>query len=262
MQATPIIITGDGAYKECIGCGDFKPLLDFPRSARTASGRNYRCKPCYSARSINGLSNAEYRKKWRAAKPAPIDDNQIIVTAAGNFRICKRCNEVESTNDFYATRLECRSCTIAKTAAYAAKNQDIVADRATRYRQTPKAKELQRARYIVWLEKHGSNAHSLAVASWRKSNPEKALRNSRKYVLTRRARLANAPGIFDYDAWMKKVDYHGWKCFYCPKILTPKTLTIEHRKALSKGGSNWTANLVPACKSCNSSKGVKAWQEK
>jgi 5-methylcytosine-specific restriction endonuclease McrA len=41
----------------------------------------------------------------------------------------------------------------------------------------------------------------------------------------------------------------------------PIVLSIEHRIPLSRGGSNWPANLAPACKTCNSSKGTKTEKE-
>lgn len=61
-----------------------------------------------------------------------------------------------------------------------------------------------------------------------------------------------------FDGWMAKVEYHGWRCFYCRIELNRSTLTIDHRKALVNGGSNWLANLVPACSPCNKSKGCRA----
>jgi 5-methylcytosine-specific restriction endonuclease McrA len=45
------------------------------------------------------------------------------------------------------------------------------------------------------------------------------------------------------------------ECFYCRKDLTPSTVTIDHCKPFSAGGTNEFHNLLPACKSCNSRKG-------
>ena len=249
MQATPVIITGDGAYKECIGCGDFKPLLDFHSSKRAPSGRNYRCKSCQNNRLVSGVPIKQYREKRRAeeivSRPRFVDDNQIIVTAAGNFRICKQCSEVRSTEDFYVAdfltdgiRKDCKNCVVARTAKYTAENTEKVKASAIEYRKTDRAKQLQKMRIGRWLQKHGRDAHVKKSVEWRKNNPEKALRNSRKYVLNRRARLAAAPGIFDYDLWLQKAQYHGWRCLYCSRLLTEKTVTVDHRKPLAKGGSN------------------------
>lgn len=99
--------------------------------------------------------------------------------------------------------------------------------------------------------------HKEKWAEWRRNNPEKAKKNWTIYVANRRARLANAPGTFTFEEWMAKVAYHGWRCFYCRIKLTLATLTMDHRKPLSKGGSNWLSNMVPACKPCNCRKWAK-----
>jgi len=121
------------------------------------------------------------------------------------------------------------------------------------YHANPAVKA-KRKLYIQQYNAENSEAHVVAVNLWRHENPNKAIRNSRKYVITRRARKQNASGYFQYSAWLEKCSYHGWKCFYCPQVLTEQTVTVDHRKPLSKSGSNWLANLVPACKSCNSRK--------
>ena len=48
---------------------------------------------------------------------------------------------------------------------------------------------------------------------------------------------------------------HGEECFYCQT--EGVDLEIDHIHPVSRGGSNHYRNLVPACKSCNSSKGNK-----
>lgn len=46
-------------------------------------------------------------------------------------------------------------------------------------------------------------------------------------------------------------------CFYCKKLLTPQTITVDHSIPLSRGGSNEFDNLVGACEHCNRLKGNK-----
>ncbi len=47
------------------------------------------------------------------------------------------------------------------------------------------------------------------------------------------------------------------KCGYCNIELSPFDYSIDHIHPRSKGGDHATWNLVLACRSCNSSKGVK-----
>lgn len=72
-----------------------------------------------------------------------------------------------------------------------------------------------------------------------------------------RAAKKMAAGTHSISQWLARVEFYGWRCFYCHRHLTSATLTCDHRIPLSKGGSNFASNLVPACKTCNSSKGDK-----
>jgi 5-methylcytosine-specific restriction endonuclease McrA len=69
-----------------------------------------------------------------------------------------------------------------------------------------------------------------------------------------RARQRGAVGTHSLAQWHGRVSYYAWRCFYCRVELTAETLTKDHRIPLSKGGSDWAANLVPACQRCNCSK--------
>jgi len=85
---------------------------------------------------------------------------------------------------------------------------------------------------------------------WARRNPLK----HRQRVAVYRARRMGAKGSHTLEQWMSVVRSHAWKCFYCRKKLSRKTLTKDHRNPLSKGGSDFQRNLVPACKACNSGK--------
>lgn len=47
-------------------------------------------------------------------------------------------------------------------------------------------------------------------------------------------------------------------CFYCGRV---KSLTVDHKLALAMGGKHTRGNVVLACGSCNSSKGVSPFNE-
>jgi 5-methylcytosine-specific restriction endonuclease McrA len=86
--------------------------------------------------------------------------------------------------------------------------------------------------------------------AWAKRNRPKLAHWASCY----RARRAGALGSHTFQQWMSCVEFHKWKCVYCGTSLTPKTLTKDHVLPLFGGGTNYVENLVPACKSCNSSK--------
>ena len=103
---------------------------------------------------------------------------------------------------------------------------------------------------------------------WRANNPgyqssrQKRLRNAyRHYNETRRARKLAAEGICSLAQWLWRVEFYGWRCAYCACSLTEDTLTQDHMIPLSRGGSQWPSNLVPACQACNSRKHDKTYKE-
>lgn len=96
------------------------------------------------------------------------------------------------------------------------------------------------------------------------TKPENAARviaRSKIAVKVRRARSQGAAGSHTQAQWLARVALHGWCCRYCRESLTPATLTMDHAIPLSRGGSEWPANLVPACGSCNSRKQRKTLRE-
>lgn len=78
-----------------------------------------------------------------------------------------------------------------------------------------------------------------------------------EYVRRRQARSARADGFHTKQQWQWRIAFYGWHCKYCNMELNLNTVTKDHQIPLVEGGSHWPANLVPACKSCNSWKGSR-----
>lgn len=76
----------------------------------------------------------------------------------------------------------------------------------------------------------------------------------RKYKLKRKE---VEPG-HDFKDWINLLKQYDNKCFYCgdkmTKKLGRKQRTRDHILPISKGGTDTLDNIVPACRSCNSSK--------
>jgi len=52
------------------------------------------------------------------------------------------------------------------------------------------------------------------------------------------------------------------QCAYCGKPpIDDASLTLDHVKARCKGGEDLSANIVPADRACNTSKGSEDWRE-
>lgn len=88
-------------------------------------------------------------------------------------------------------------------------------------------------------------------------NPERR----QQALVARYERVANAPGFHTAEQLAARLAYYGHRCVYCGVEATE----VDHRIPLSRGGSAWPANLVPACKPCNCSKNnmpYREWMEK
>lgn len=64
-----------------------------------------------------------------------------------------------------------------------------------------------------------------------------------------RARRLVAPGSFTGAEWRTLVKRWGNVCAYDG---APGPLEADHRIPLSRGGTNYIGNILPACRSCNS----------
>lgn len=100
--------------------------------------------------------------------------------------------------------------------------------------------------------------------AWRRANPDKnkeqkddwRRRNLIKHAVQfsrYRARKARAEGTFTDADFLCIIEDQGRKCFYCATDISLKP-TIDHYVPLLRGGSNWSVNIVAACKSCNTVK--------
>lgn len=50
-----------------------------------------------------------------------------------------------------------------------------------------------------------------------------------------------------------------WRCHYCGKRGTMKTLTKDHKRPRARSGHDGLNNLVSACRSCNQRKGTMSY---
>jgi 5-methylcytosine-specific restriction endonuclease McrA len=68
------------------------------------------------------------------------------------------------------------------------------------------------------------------------------------------AKRYKAIGKFTRQEWLRLLRSAGFKCSYCGKKLTRRNATPDHKIPLSRGGTNWITNIIPACLPCNQRK--------
>ena len=60
--------------------------------------------------------------------------------------------------------------------------------------------------------------------------------------------------------WRKAIkEANNYECIYCGEKHYEHDLTIDHVHPRTMGGNDITCNCVPACRSCNQSKGSQNW---
>lgn len=178
------------------------------------------------------------------------------------MKLCTKCGSLgpfptdRSRDD--GLHLQCKECHRARSAwrratypkATRASNRESM--RRARTRDPERVREYNRR----WRESHleQARAYSRKISrAWYQAHPERWI----IYGHQRRARKVNASGHATIEQIRARVAFFGGCCAYCRGPFQH----IEHSIPLSRGGSNWPANIRPACAACNLSKHVRTWTQ-
>lgn len=128
-------------------------------------------------------------------------------------------------------------------------------DRASRWREEcPDEAKATTERYRAQLSIDQRKAMDGAKAKrWKLLHPDRNSFNSRQYEHRKRGAI----GICTEAQLQARIDLFGRRCYLCGcdwDALPFDKKTIDHVIPIIRGGTNWPANLRPACRSCNSSK--------
>ena len=181
---------------------------------------------------------------------------------------CSKCGKVKSVTEFYKETASpdglfrwCKTCAriyqkvyykrhreelVAKQKVYDKEHREKIAAQRKVYR------DKHRKKLAIYARAHYKEHREELVAKQRvyqEGHPEQY----RMYVAQRRAREASASGHVTIEQIQARWEYYGNKCYICGKDAE----ATDHVIPLSKGGSNWPANLRPICKRCNNSKHAK-----
>lgn len=183
-------------------------------------------------------------------------------------KFCTGCQTEKSADEFGTLasapdllRYACRPCEARRTRASQIKNPERVKAYSTKY-QTANAEAIrERDRQKYWANREQELAKDrarrdrnpevgrAAARRWAKANPDRRKVSEFRY----RALEMGAAGKSTVEQIAARVAYYGWLCWLCRGPWVGKH--VDHVIPLSKGGSNWPANLRPICRSCNTSKG-------
>lgn len=221
--------------KLCLRCTRDLLVAEFSRHKGRPDGLQAYCKTC--TRAANAASLTKNRDRANVETPAS--------------KRCARCGVTRPAADFYRDRrrrdglyANCKFCHGKVTTGWKKRNPDAV--RAIARRAYGKNAEQRRAsaRATYWGDVERAHAR---YRRWKSANRAHAT----ALEAIRRAQKRNAPGTATPHQIAARVAYYGGKCWICR---TAPWEHIDHVKPLAAGGSNWPANLRPACASCNSQK--------
>ena len=131
-----------------------------------------------------------------------------------------------------------------------------VQKRKAKYRETHR-EQLR----INGREYQSQNAEQIGIRKrlWEKTLTGGTVRRlSRQRYLSRKHQ---ASGYCTKEQWLGICQSHEWRCYLCNCQLTDRTVVIEHRTPLSRGGTNDLSNLAPSCALCNAKKHSKTEEE-
>lgn len=182
------------------------------------------------------------------------------------MRLCRLCNVMKPLDDFYLRKTgkhagkyvsRCKSCCAIVAQEWKLKHPVQYTQMArkanTKYSSTHR--EARRVSCREWRLRNPDYVKAAEQARFR-TDSETVLAKNRAY----HARRRNAPGKFTASEWLEKIAEYDGRCAYCREV---KKLTVHHVVPLSKGGTNYIQDVVPACRSCNSKIGTTiVWPNK
>jgi len=171
--------------------------------------------------------------------------------AKEGYKVCNKCHkELPANNEFFhknrSSKDGLNSICIKCKKEYCFDNKDKINNYVKKYRKENYEKCLQRQRLRMKTQKYKLQAKEWTKRLYQKNKVKRAIQWQ-----NRRAEGMGASGKITLQQWDDCLKYFDYKCAYCGKS---KKLSIDHIIPLTKNGINSLSNIVPSCKSCNSSK--------
>ncbi len=152
-----------------------------------------------------------------------------------------------------ALQAYCSSCSLKKSAEWAARNKDA----KRRHRRESDARNAEKLKVVrANRSNEQREARNKNHRQWRKANMDKVLMWNRLRRYKERA-AGDMPHRFDIGRLLCDQDAH---CTYCKELLVGE-YHIDHKIPVSRGGLNEIENLQILCPTCNMKKGAMTHDE-
>lgn len=237
--------------QRCLRCQVRNPAthLFFPKDSRQSKGVRSVCKKCTHARTRwlhhNNPKRKEYKRQYRKKKAKEIAEYQKKYYQENKERLdeWKRTYYQENKKTIAAKSKAHRLANAEKISAqrkqFYIENRERILDERKQY-------------YEENIEK---------IKQYKKQySKEGRARATDQRKRTKRIEMFNSlPADFTIEEWGEALEFFDYLCCYCG-LESDRTLEQDHFVPLSKMGAYTKDNIVPACKSCNSSKHTEDFQ--
>lgn len=247
--------------KTCCKCGQQLSLSEFHKNAERKDGLTETCKVCACAAARAWRKTNLKRARENGLKYAREHRGQARTRASRWYRE-HRAYTLERNRKFRIAHLEeIREKDRARTKTEQARlvkkahrktHSAKVREQKRRFYQNHKAEILKKQRAYTARNRERIR---LRNALWKKKNPGRAREIQNRYDRRRRASIAGVLCTLTREQWEGLLCVFGNSCAYCGR--EGLRLEQEHVIPLSRGGHTTADNIVPACRSCNASKGDK-----
>lgn len=264
--------TPESQYKTCTKCRIEKPVAEFSRDKKRRDGLQYHCKAC------NRKYVEENAERIAEKQRAYYEENAEYF--AEYRREYYRANAEKSNERSRRYRQENAESIAARKREYAKENAERIAENRRRYARenaesiAEKKRQYYQANVERIAEQHRrydkENAEIVAARrrKYYEANYEKIKEKQRQHRRDhpefvramhsrRRARIKAAGGTHTAadirtQASMQTDKRGVLRCWWCSCAMAD--YHVDHRIALSRGGSNDASNICLACPTCNTRK--------
>jgi len=252
------------ATKRCTRCDIEYPATSaffYPVYPKSLGKFRSECKPCSHARkrqyrAANRDNEREYHRRY-------YETNRDKERNRGSqYRKANREKELARKRKYYednwakeqTRKRRYREANRDKDLAYKQRYREINRESVREYnkRYYTENAEAQRERKRKYYAENPDKVRQSA-RRWNAKNPEKAALTYQR----RRARKQALPNTLTQTEWRRSITHWGGCCAYCGKVTNK--LMMEHFIPLTNPACTGTVatNIVPACGSCNISKGKR-----
>lgn len=233
-----------------------QPITQFGKKKGGRDGLDSWCKPCRNAklsewkrsnpekakaiRQREQAKNADRIKKYKADYHAA---NALLIRVKVRQWTKAHSERVQQLK--HTHYLQHREVYRVRAVAWRQANPDKVREASRRYHA--RHPEVARLASQKWRTAHPDRLRE-ALQRWRLLNPQRvAMHNAKRARL-----LRDAPGNFTEQHVQLKFQLQEGKCYYCGVLLN--NFHVEHKITLTRGGTNWPANICCSCPRCNTRK--------